>query len=73
VIFETGEGLDMGNMGDPLHALKMDERVQDFEGINTPYAYFGGRHTLFGFHREDVGGPPFRSWVELTSSSISFL
>jgi hypothetical protein len=56
VIFDRGEPTspDLGNLGDLLDALKKDPNVQDFEGINTPYAYFGSRNTLFGFHREDV-------------------
>jgi hypothetical protein len=56
VIFDRGQPAspDFDNLGDALAALKKDTTVQDFEGINTPYAYFGGRNTLFGFHREDV-------------------
>jgi hypothetical protein len=41
-------------MGDVLSALHHDKEIPDFPGINTPYAFFGGRHTLFGVHREDV-------------------
>ena len=57
VIFDRGQlpSPNLSDLGDLLAALKKDPTVQDFEGINTPYAYFGGRNTLFGFHREDVG------------------